>query len=95
VSLAGSGGLSVAGSPEPIRGRSVSSGETLLLEVDVAPGPGHSNLGVVVRGIFGGARRSRAASVSFGALERERVRALDRRDDGQGQPLKLGRGVIR
>jgi len=94
VSLAGTDGLSL-GDPEPIRGRSVAAGETLVLEVGVEAGAGHSNLGVVVSGSFGGERRSRAASVSFGRLEREAVRSSERRDDGRGRPLKLGRGQIR
>jgi len=95
VRLRGTEGLVVLGDAEPVRGRSVSAGETLVLEVGVEPGAGHSNLAVVVSGSFGGASRSRAASVSFGRLERDRVRALGRRDDGRGQPLKVGRGIIR
>lgn len=95
VRLRGTEGLLVAGDPEPVRGRSVSAGETLLLDVGVAPGPGHSNLAVLVSGTFGGEPRARALSVGFGRLQREDVSAFDRRDDGHGQPLKLGRGRIR
>jgi hypothetical protein len=95
VRLSGTDGLNVIGDPDPVHGRSVAPGETLVLEVGVEAGPGHSNLGVLVSGSFGGDHRTRAASVSFGSLERDRVRSLARRDDGRGQPLKVGRGVIR
>lgn len=95
VSLRGVGGLSVLGETEPLQGRSVGAGETLVLDVAVAPGPGQSDLAVFVSGEFGGVRAARAASVSFGSLDRERVRAATRADDGQGRPMKVGRGVIR
>jgi hypothetical protein len=95
VGLLGTGGLRVVEEPEPVPGRSMSAGETLVLEVGVAPGPGHSNLGILVGGSFGGAWRSRSASVSFGPLERDELRALSRADDGRGRPLKIGRGRIR
>ena len=95
VSLWGTDGLIVAGDSQPVRGRRVAAGETLTLEVKVEPGPGHSNLAVLVSGAFAGVPRSRVASVSFGTLQRDDVRAFRRSDDGHGQPLKVGRGEIR
>lgn len=95
VSLRGTDGLVVLGDAQPVLGRRVGAGQTLVLEVGVQPAPGHSNLAVLVSGTFGGEARSRAASVGFGRLERDDVRALGRRDDGRGQPLRVGRGRIR
>ena len=66
VRVYGTDGLVVHGSETPVTNGTFDAGETLELAVDYTPGPGHSNLAVVVSGQFGGSQSSRVASFTVG-----------------------------
>jgi hypothetical protein len=85
VTLRGEDGLSVQGDPVPVRGRAVSRGEKITLDVSFAPGPARSSLVVEVAGKFKGEQRTSAQSFFTGMpTDGQRRKARERATE----PLK-------